>query len=71
MVACANIPNLEKNEKKMATKTMLQQWKRLFVLTDLVDKVEATQSNPDKAGVEKEIGEIQALLEWYRHKRFP
>ncbi len=31
-------------------------------LTDLVDKVEATQSNPDKAGVEKELGEIQALL---------
>ena len=41
----------------MVTKTMLPLWTQLFV-----EKVQATYTNPDKAAIEKEIGEIQGLL---------
>ena len=55
----------------MVTKTMLPLWEATLRLTDLVEKVQATYTNPDKAAIEKEIGEIQALLNGYRHKKTP
>ena len=64
-VKAANKEQTKKNPEKMKKdgyKNYAAAMEATLRLTDLVDKVEATQSNPDKAGVEKEIGEIQALL---------
>ena len=64
-VKAANKEQTKKNLEKMKKdgyKNYAAAMEATLRLTDLVDKVEATQSNPDKAGVEKEIGEIQALL---------
>ena len=63
-----NTTNKEKNKKKMAQmkkdgyKNYAAVMEATLRLTDLVEKVQATYTNPDKAAIEKEIGEIQALL---------
>jgi len=64
-VKAANKEQTKKNLEKMKKdgyKNYAAAMEATLRLTDLVDKVEATQSNPDKAGVEKELGEIQVLL---------
>ena len=63
-----NAANKEKNKKKMEQmkkdgyKNYAAVMEATLRLTDLVEKVQATYTNPDKAAIEKEIGEIQALL---------
>ena len=63
-----NTTNKEKNKKKMEQmkkdgyKNYAAVMEATLRLTDLVEKVQATYTNPDKAAIEKEIGEIQALL---------
>ena len=63
-----NAANKEKNKKKMEQmkkdgyKNYAAVMDATLRLTELVEKVQATYTNPDKAAIEKEIGEIQGLL---------
>ena len=63
-----NTANKEKNKKKMEQmkkdgyKNYAAVMDATLRLTELVEKVQATYTNPDKAAIEKEIGEIQGLL---------
>ena len=63
-----NAANKEKNKKKMEQmkkdgyKNYAAVMEATLRLTELVEKVQATYTNPDKAAIEKEMGEIQGLI---------
>ena len=63
-----NAANKEKNKKKMEQmkkdgyKNYAAVMDATLRLTELVEKVQATYTNPDKAAIEKEMGEIQGLI---------